>query len=183
MLYISFEESVESLSSSVLSAGIDLASNIAAGGLHVLTSIPEALGVEEHLWRIFKCIERFGPKHVVLDAISACQRMGSEEAAFDFLVRLLAHCKNLGITTLYLNQTDPEHTVHQVSGVGVSSLIDTLLVLRQDWPTAAYERQLLIIKMRGSRHSQAWNPFQIRDEGVVIADTGSSRKHVVAEAR
>jgi circadian clock protein KaiC len=183
VLYISFEESVESLSSSVSSAGIDLASNIAAGGLHVLTSIPEALGVEEHLWRIFQCIEHFGPKHLLVDAISACQRMGSEEAAFDFLVRLLAHCKNLGITTVYLNQTDPERTVHQVSGVGVSSLIDTLLVLRQDWPTAAYERQLLVIKMRGSRHSQAWNPFQIRDDGVVIADTGSSKNQVVAEAR
>jgi circadian clock protein KaiC len=181
-LYISFEESIESLSSSVASAGIDLASNIAAGGLQVLTSIPEALGVEEHLWRIFQAIERFGPKHLFVDAISACQRMGSEEAAFDFLVRLLAHCKNLGITTVYLNQTDPEHTVHQVSGIGVSSLIDALLVLRQDWPAAAHERQLLVIKMRGSRHSQVWNPFQITDGGVVIADSTAPR-HSVAESR
>lgn len=183
VLYVSLEESVESLSSSVSSAGIDLASNIAAGGLHVLTSIPEALGVEEHLWRIFQCIEGFDPKHVFLDAISACQRMGSEEAAFDFLVRLLTHCKNLGITTVYLNQTDPEHTVHQVSGVGVSSLIDTLLVLRQEWPTAACDRQLLIIKMRGSRHSQTWNPFQIGDEGVVIADSSAPNQRAVAASR
>jgi len=41
----------------------------------VQTAMPEAAGVEQHLIRIFEEMDGFGPQHVVVDAISACQRM------------------------------------------------------------------------------------------------------------
>jgi circadian clock protein KaiC len=167
VLYISFEESAESLASSVSSAGIDLGAVMHSGGLRLVTSIPEAMGVEEHLWRIFQVVESFDPQHVIVDAVSACQRMGSEEAAFDFLVRLLTHCKARGTTCIYLNQTDPRYSVDQLSGVGISSLIDSLLVLRQDWPQDnTHRRSMLVVKVRGSRHTHHWTSFRISDHGI-----------------
>ena len=169
VLYVSFEESVASLTRSVRSAGIDVEAPVQAGRLTFLTSIPESMGVEEHLWRIYECIDHVEPRHVVVDAISACQRMGSEAAAFDFLVRLLTHCKGRGATCIYLNQTDPRHSVEQLTGVGISSLIDSLIVLRQDWPShTEHGREMLVVKVRGSQHSHEWNPFRITDAGVVF---------------
>jgi circadian clock protein KaiC len=171
VLYISFEESAESLVASVRSAGLDLDSALQSGILRFLTSIPEAMGVEEHLWRIFQVVESFDPQHVIFDAISACQRMGSEEAAFDFVVRLLTHCKARGTTCIYLNQTNPRDSIDQLSGVGISSLIDALLVLRQDWPQDdAHRRSALVVKVRGSRHAHHPTSFQITDDGIEFED-------------
>ncbi len=96
----------------------------------------------------------FQGRHVFIDAISACQRMGSHEAAFDFLLRLLTYCKGRGTTCIYVNQTDPDHVVDRISGIGISSLIDALIVLRQEWnPAGDHRREALIVKIRGSSHS------------------------------
>lgn len=166
VLYISFEESADDLTSSVLSAGIDLRPAIEAGTLRLFNSIPETMGVEEHLWCIFQVIESLEPRHLIVDAISACQRMGSEAAAFDFLVRLVVFCRARRITCIYINQTDAKNDLHQISGVGISSLIDTLVVLEQDWPGRTHRRRILILKARGSRHSHGWNTFRITDAGL-----------------
>jgi len=115
-------------------------------------------------------IESFDPQHIVLDSISACRRMGSEDAAFDFLVRLLNHAKAERRTCIYLNQIDSRAQAHQISGMGISSLTDALIVLEQDWHEASHCRRMLIVKLRGSRHSHQWNPFRITDEGLVFGD-------------
>lgn len=173
VLYVDFEESVDSLTSSMKSVGLDLQSAVDAGQLKVIATMPESAGVEEHLWYLFQAIDQFAPDHLVVDSISACNRMGSEEAAFDFLVRLLTHCRSTGTTCIYLNQTTPESASNSISGVGISSLVDALIVLEQDWPADEHRRRLLIIKSRGCRHSHAYHQFQITDHGIEIAETES----------
>jgi len=37
------------------------------------------MGVEEHLFHALKDLDEFQPQHVVVDAISACERMGSDQ--------------------------------------------------------------------------------------------------------
>ena len=63
------------------------------------------MGVEEHLFYSLKDVDGLKPHHVVVDAISACKRMGSEQAAFEYLMRVLNVCKERGITCIYINQT------------------------------------------------------------------------------
>jgi circadian clock protein KaiC len=171
VLYVSFEESFESLAQSVRSAGIDLDAALRGGNLQFLTAMPETAGVEEHLCRIFAAIHRQSSDLVFVDAINAAERMGTQESAFDFVVRLVAHCKVVGATCVLLNQTDPRHAIDQISGMGISSMIDTLLTLRQSWPDeTTHRRQMLAIKMRGTRHSHTWNTFRITDEGMEFVD-------------
>ena len=52
------------------------------------------------LIRALKAIDTFKPDHVTLDAASACIRMGSEQAAFDYLMRLVSILKGRGNLTL-----------------------------------------------------------------------------------
>src|SRR5205814_5292093 len=83
VLSLNFEESKEAMISGMLSAGIDLRPSIRARKLLVQTSMPESTGSDDHLNRAMEAIESFKPNHLILDAVSACIRMGSEQAAFD----------------------------------------------------------------------------------------------------
>ena len=90
--------------SNMLSPGIVLAPLIKTGRLVIQSYLPEAMGAEEHLFHALNTLNEVHPQHVVVDAISACKRMGSEQAAFEYLMRVLNACKERGITCFYLNQ-------------------------------------------------------------------------------
>jgi circadian clock protein KaiC len=190
VLYIDFEESADRMMSGMLSAGIDLRPAREAGRLQYLTGLPEAMGAEEHLIRAFRTIETFQPEHVVVDAISACSRMGSEQAAFEYVMRLVNTCAERDITVFLINQTDGFQDETQISGVGISSVIDAVIFLRYAEAGGEINRLLLILKMRGSRHSNQYREYRISDQGIDVADvyvgeagvlTGTARQ--VQEAR
>jgi circadian clock protein KaiC len=166
VLYLNFEESAESMVSNMLSPGLTLQPLIKTGSLAVRSYLPEAMGVEEHLFHALKDLDEFQPKHVVVDAISACKRMGSEQAAFEYLMRLLNVCKERGITCIYINQTSGLDIAQEISGIGVSSIIDTIILLRQLPIGGAMTRQLIVMKSRGSKHSEQFHEFRITDRGI-----------------
>ena len=165
VLFVSFEQSEEVLVSSMLSPGVDVRPVLDSGKLRVLTAMPESMGVEEHLLRILDALETFEPDHVVVDAISACDRMGTKEAGFAFLVRLLTWCKARGTTVLCTNQTTETTGAERISGFGISSLVDTLVLLQQIH-APVYLRRMLVVKSRGLKHSHTWHGFAITDAGL-----------------
>jgi circadian clock protein KaiC len=166
VLYLNFEESAESMASNMLSPGIPLQPLLKSGTLAIRSYLPEAMGVEEHLFHSLKDVDELKPHHVVVDAISACRRMGSEQAAFEYLMRVLNVCKERGITCIYINQTAGLDVAAEISGIGVSSLVDTIVLLRHLLNGRSMERQLTVMKARGSRHSDQFHPFRITDRGL-----------------
>lgn len=174
VLYINFEESEEAVVSNVTSAGIDLRPAVAAGRLHFLTSFPEAAGAEEHLIKALERIENLEPDHLVVDAISACPRMGGNQAAFDYLVRLLNACYQRGMTALFTNQV-AGHGRTEISGNGISSLVDTVVQLSYQEESGETNRLLQVMKSRGSRHSNQKREFTITGQGIRIGTPFISR--------
>ena len=166
MLYLNFEESPESMVANMLSPGLALQPLITKGRLAIRSYLPEAMGVEEHLYHSLEDIDQFRPTSVVVDAISACRRMGSEQAAFEYLMRILNACKERGITCVCLNQSSGRESIEDISGIGISSLIDTVILLRHRQAGDAMMRQLVVMKARGSRHSEQFHEFRITDRGI-----------------
>jgi len=166
VLYLNFEESPEAMVSNMLSPGLALQPLIKTGRLVVRSYLPEAMGVEEHLFHTLKALDELQPQHVVVDAISACKRMGSEHAAFEYLMRILNACKERGITCIYLNQAAGLDIVSEISGIGVSSIIDTVVLLRLLPIGGVMKRQLIVMKSRGSKHSEQFHEFRITDHGI-----------------
>ena len=86
------------------------------------------------------------------------------------LTRLLDFLKSRGITALFTSLTeggaDPEQTA-----VGISSLIDTWLVLDVVRGGGERNRTLDIIKSRGMAHSNQTTEYKISDQGVLLLDT------------
>lgn len=171
VLFLSFEESQEALVAGMSSAGVDLRPALRAGKLKVQTALPEALGSDEHLIRALGAIGSFKPDHVIVDAISACIRMGSEHAAFDYVMRMVGVVKERGITCILVNQiTGVLGEEEELSGIGFSSVVDAVIQLRFIETDQEIDRQMLIVKSRGSAHSNRRHPFFICDQGIRFRD-------------
>ncbi|HNB36353.1 MAG TPA: circadian clock protein KaiC [Anaerolineales bacterium] len=166
--YINFEESPASMMSCMLSPGIDLHPLVDAGSLRFLSLMPESQGIEEHLIAAFRGISEFHPDIVIVDAISACRRMGSRFAAFDYLLRLIDHCKRSGITILLTNLTDSTGEAQEITGFDLSSMIDTVVVLRNTERNGEFRRQLSVLKARGHSHTNKVHEFRISDKGIFV---------------
>lgn len=169
VLYLHFEESWDALVSCMLSPGLDLRPAREAGLLRFLSTMPESQGVERHLIQAFRAIEDFQPDHLVLDAISACRRMGSRNAAFDYLIRLVDYCKERGVTILLTNLTSASARREEITGIDLSSIIDAVIMLRNIEEEGSFRRKLGILKARGRDHSHHIHDFEITDHGIEIS--------------
>lgn len=175
-LYISFEESAGALVDSMAATGVSLEGAIDSGNFVLLTAMPEAMGTEEQLFRIVGLLDEHDPSLLVLDAITATLRMGSEQAAFDLLVRVLTETKKRGATCVYISQTTRGGLDGLVPYRGVSSLIDTILILRYVTVHSTLKREILVLKNRGASHSRRYHRFEIGERGIEIeidADQGA----------
>jgi circadian clock protein KaiC len=124
------------------------------------------------LIRALEAIDTFKPNHVTLDAVSACVRMGSEQAAFDYLMRLVSILKERGISCIMTNQTTGvEGSEEELSGIGFSSVVDAVIQLRFVETDQEIDRQMLIVKSRGSSHSNRRRPFAITSRGIEFPDS------------
>jgi len=129
------------------------------------------MGSDDHLIHALDAIDAFKPDHVILDAVSACVRMGSERAAFDFLMRLVSVMKERGITCILTNQISGlAGSDEELSGIGFSSVVDAVIQLRFVETDQEIGRQMLVIKSRGSAHSNRRQPFFITDHGIKFSD-------------
>lgn len=173
-IYVTFEEGAGSLIEAMRSPGIDLQSLVDRDVLRILAGLPESMGVEHHLWRLFEAMDSVQPRDLFIDTVSACARLGGEAVAFEFLLRILSFCRERGITCVCLNQTTPGDSLRDIGGSVLASLVDNLIILEQDWAGNDHRRQLLIVKMRGSSHSPNRHAWRITDQGIRIDRTESA---------
>ncbi|MEX2640515.1 MAG: ATPase domain-containing protein [Balneolales bacterium] len=64
VLYLSFEQSKQALTSEMLSVGLDLSTFVDDNTLRITAMLPEAMGMEEHLYRIIQEVEEYQPVHM-----------------------------------------------------------------------------------------------------------------------
>jgi circadian clock protein KaiC len=166
VLYVNFEESSASMLTGMLSIGIDLRPAIQNASLRLMPVMPESKGIEEHLYDVITAIRDFQPDHFVVDAISACKRIAGEKASFDFIMRLIHFCKNKGITVILINQANNFSEKNEISGIGISSIIDTIIALYYRETGNETHRILRTIKARGSKHSMKYHNYLLTDEGI-----------------
>ena len=169
VLYINFEESENGMSAGMRSIGIDVDAVVQAGRLRIIAEMPESKGIEEHLFDKITAVDGFRPDHLVVDAISACKRIAGEKASFDFIMRLVHYCRRRGITVLLITQVGDQAHLHEISGIGISSIIDTIVSLHYDERDDETHRRLKVIKSRGTKHSTRYHEFLLTDDGLRLA--------------
>jgi len=181
-LYFAFEESKHQIIRNMESVGLRLQQREDQGLLHFIAARPTLLGLEMHLVKIYKQVNEFKPRMVILDPISNLTATGENPEVKIMLTRLLDFLKLQGITTIFTNLSSPEQV--EETEVKTSSLIDTWLALRDIEINGERNRGLYIIKSRGMAHSNQIREFILTNGGIELVDvyrgtegilTGSAR--------
>jgi circadian clock protein KaiC len=168
-LYLAFEESPAQLVRNMKSIGVDLNLWIKKGLLRLEASRPTLHGIEMHLAIIHKMVNDFEPRVVIIDPISNFSSAGSGAEAEAMLLRLIDFLKSRQITAMFVNLTAGgdawEHT-----DVGVSSLIDSWILLRDIELAGERNRGLYVLKSRGMKHSNQIREYLITSDGLQLQD-------------
>ena len=168
-LYLAFEESPDQIVRNMRSIGVDLAEPIAKGLLHLEASRPTYHGLEMHLSQIHRLVTQFEPHAVVIDPVSNLSSAGAALDAGATLLRAIDFLKSRGTTALMTNLTNVNGAL-ETTDIGVSSLIDTWLVLRDMEAGGERNRGLYVIKSRGMAHSNQIREFLITADGIELQD-------------
>jgi circadian clock protein KaiC len=173
-LWLAFEESASQIIRNMRSIGTDLEPAVRRGTLRFHAIRPTACGLEMHLATIHKLLNQFKPRVVVVDPISDFATLGSDTEVKAMLTRLIDSFKMQQITALFTSLAEGgsviETTEVGVSSLGVSSLMDTWLLLRDVENGAERNRILHILKSRGMAHSNQVREFLLTDHGVELRE-------------
>lgn len=165
-LLLAFEESRAQILRNMRSIGLDLQRWVDKGLLRIEASRPSLFGLEMHLLHIHKQVKEFDPRVVILDPISNFTASGSALQAEAMLVRLIDFLKTGGVTAMLVTLTP---SGRQIDGTGISSLIDTWVLL-DDMEVGAEHRHVLhVLKSRGMPHSNQVREFEITSKGITLA--------------
>jgi circadian clock protein KaiC len=188
-LYVAFEESPLQAVRNMRSIGINLERHIKKGILQFQAWRPTQSGLEMHLLRIHKLIEDFDPQVVVIDPVSNLM-MGNLHEVHSMLMRMIDFLKTRQITAMLTSLTEGSQKDFEQTDVGISSLIDTWILVRDVELSGERNRCIYILKSRGMDHSNQVREFVLSSHGirllpVYIGDgtvlTGSAR--LAQEAR
>jgi len=169
-LVFAFEESTDQLVRNLRSVGIHLESYISKGLLKILPSRPSAHGLEMHLVSMHKAVVAFDPQLVVVDPITNLISVGTTPETQSMMTRLIDFLKLRGTTTFFTSLTSGGSDLEQ-SEVGISSLIDTWLMLQIVRCGGERNRTLTVIKSRGMAHSNQTSEYKLSDTGLELVDT------------
>lgn len=182
-LYIDFEESRDQVARNMRSVGIDLAHWAKKGLLMHEAWRPTQFGIEMHLLRIHKFIEKAKPQCVVIDPITNLLSGSSDKEVYSMLMRLMDFLKLRGVTTIFVSLTAGGTDLEQTT-VGISSLTDTWVLLRDLELNGERNRCIYVLKSRGMAHSNQLREFVLTEKGIRLLPvyvgpsgvlTGSSR--------
>jgi circadian clock protein KaiC len=168
-LYFAFEESPSQITRNMRSIGLDLERPVQRGLLRFEAVRPTHYGLEMHLVRMHRAIAEFQPQVVVIDPISNLMAVGSPTEVRATLTRLIDMLKTANITGL-LTSLNEGGEARQETAVGISSLIDTWLLLHTLDNVGERNRALLVVKSRGMPHSNQLREYQLTEKGVHLAD-------------
>jgi len=154
------------------------------GLLKFHASRPSLYGLEQHLVAMHKMIRQFKPTVVVFDPITNLITVGSVRDVKSMLTRLIDFLLDAQITVMF-TALSLNTIVNEQTDEGVSSLVDTWIMVRDIEFNGERNRGLYIMKSRGMSHSNQVREFVITDKGIDLVDvylgpqgvlTGSARE-------
>jgi circadian clock protein KaiC len=166
-LFIGFEESSGQVQRNMRNWSREVGGAIDDGRLEVVCRYPESAAVEDHLVDIVSRIETLRPQRVVVDSLTALERVAGERAFREFVMALTGQVKERGIAGLYTAATSLVGGGHPTEAQ-VSVLSDCILLLRYVEAGAELKRTLTVLKMRGSSHDRRMREFSIDDHGLHV---------------
>lgn len=167
-LYFAFEESPNQILRNMKSIGLNIEPYIKKGQFKFYASRPTVYGLEMHLVMIHNAIQEFKPDVVIIDPMTNLISIGEMSEVKTMLTRLIDYLKSNNITGMFTGLLHGDTDV--MTTEGISSLIDTLILVRNVEDNYELRRGIQIVKSRGMAHSNKIREFIITEKGIEIMD-------------
>jgi circadian clock protein KaiC len=167
-LLLAFEESRAQLVRNATGWGFDFEQMERDGLLRVVCDYPDLSGLEDWLVTIQGIITEFGPQRMALDSLSALENVGTLKAFREFVIGLTSFIKHREITGMFTATTGTLMGGDSITESNISTLTDSIILLRYVEMFGDVKRGLTVLKMRGSAHDKAIREFTISKDGMHV---------------
>ena len=169
-LFLSYEESAGQLIQNMSSIGIYFEPMIKKGLLKIVSTRPSLFGLEMHLLDLYKLVAEFRPNTVVIDPLTSLIGEGEQREIRSMITRMIDLLKTNGITSFFTSLVSSAAQNDTSGEIGVSSLIDTWIVVREleEDLTKKRIRGLFIVKSRGTGHDSDVHKLILSDDGIKL---------------
>lgn len=165
-LLLAFEESREQLFRNAEGWGVDFEAMERQGLLKVICRYPETGGLEDHLVEMIDAMEQFKPQRVAVDSLSALERVSTIKGFREFVISLSSYIKREAMAGLFTNTTPTLLGGTSVTESHISTITDSIILLRYVEMHGEMRRGLTVLKMRGSHHDKEIREFTIDGAGL-----------------
>jgi circadian clock protein KaiC len=159
VIYYGFEEPRPILIRNFEVIGMTVMPLIESGHLRIDCRYPEATSLEDLLVSLRISMEEYSPSLIVMDSISSIEHASSQKGFRQFIIGVASLLREHGRSAL-LTQAVAPADLADTSAPYLSTVADSILSM--DYATGSYElnRQIRVIKMRGSDHASS--PYRLR---------------------
>jgi circadian clock protein KaiC len=106
----------------------------------------------------------------VLDTLTSLIGQGEQREVTSIITRMIDLLKSRGITMFFTSLVSANFQSDTSGEIGVSSLIDTWIVVRmvEDDEDRKRTREVFIVKSRGTNHDSDVHTFILSDDGIML---------------
>lgn len=131
---------------------------------------PETMNLEDHLIRMKDEILSFRPHRVAVDSLSALERVSTNKGFREFVIGLTSIVKAEEITSLFTSTTPTLTGGTSITEAHISTITDSIILLRYVEMGGEMRRGITVLKMRGSPHEKEIREFTIDNSGMQIGE-------------
>ena len=158
VVYYGFEETRPILLRNYREIGMSMDALIESGNLKVLCRYPEATSLEDLLVDLRLGLEELKPSLVIIDSISSIEHASSEKGFRQFMIGVASILREHGRSAL-ITQTVATSEMAEHTAPYLSTIADAILTLDYNTEGFDLDRQMRVIKMRGSDHEP--HPYRL----------------------
>jgi circadian clock protein KaiC len=128
------------------------------------------MAMEDHLVEMQQLITDFKPNRVAVDSLSALERVSSVRSFREFVITLTSFLKKHETAGLFTSTTPNLLGGSSVTEKHISTLTDSIILLRYVEAFGEMLRSINVLKMRGSAHDSALRQYTIDGKGMHIGE-------------
>jgi circadian clock protein KaiC len=187
-LFISYGESKDQLEVIARKLGMNKLDELTQKGLITIAGIiPEKASIEAHLVDVQRLFAQTKAKRVVFDDITGLKSICTDDE-FYLLIKNLTQLAKSKETTALLTLTTNELAGFSITGMGLSTVMDSIILMRYVEVEGRMDRSMILLKMRGTKHDNIIRKFSIGKGGIVMQGnfvgydgilSGSARRSIV----
>jgi len=181
-MLLAFEESRGQLFRNAIGWGVDFERMESEGKLKVVCEYPEVMGLEDHLIKMKAAIDEFQPNRLAVDSLSALERVSTVKGFREFVIAMTSFIKHKEVAGLFTSTTPTLLGGTSITEAHISTITDSIILLRYVEMFGEMHRGLTVLKMRGSKHDKDIREFTIDGEGMHIGKAFHNVSGILAGA-